>query len=288
MNREYHLHLMYPRENVRKGIKKTGERIIPEDIKSREEYLLYLRHLYAYDFVKNIVTKDSLVLEVGCGEGYGSYLLSQYVKKIVGLDIDAETINHASNKYLSQSCTFEIYDGVNIPYKENTFDAVISFQVVEHIHDDMNYISEIHRILKQRSTFIITTPNRAYRLKPGQRPWNRFHVREYSAISLKDLLSSTFLGITIWGILGNDEIQKIERERVKQILRINSFDPFNLRRLIPEQLKPKIIDLLKKIVAQNRKIENEKDFLQKYTSKDFYTTKNDVENSLDLLGVCTK
>ena len=271
-----------------KDITKTGERIIPEDIETCAEYLLYLRHLFVYEFARSIVPKDSLVLDVGCGEGYGSHLLSQHVKKIVGLDIDVETINHASNKYCSQNCTFKIYDGINIPYKDNIFDAVISFQVVEHIHDDMNYISEIHRVLKQKSTFIITTPNRVYRLNPGQRPWNRFHVREYSASSLKDLLSSTFSDVSVWGIRGNDEIQKNEMERVKHILRINSFDPFNLRRLIPEQLKPKVIGLLKKIVARNRKNKNDKAFFQKYTLKDFHITRNDVENSLDLLGVCIK
>jgi len=271
-----------------KGIRKTGERIIPEDIESRVEYLLYLRHLYAYEFARNMMAKNSLVLEVGCGEGYGSHLLSRHVKKVVGLDINAKTINHASNKYCSQNCIFKTYDGVNIPYKNNIFDAVISFQVIEHIQDDTNYVSEIHRVLKQKSIFILTTPNRTYRLNPGQRPWNRFHVREYSANSLKDLLGNMFSDVKIWGICGNDEIQKIEIERVKQILRINSLDPFNLRRLIPESLKPKAISLLKKMARRNQESENNRTFLDKYKIKDFSITKNHLENSLDLLGICTK
>ncbi len=269
-------------------ITKTGERIIPEDIETCAEYLLYLRHLFAYEFARNILPKNSLVLEVGCGEGYGSNLLSQYVEKVVGLDIDDKTIKHASNKYSSENCIFKTYNGIKIPYKDNTFDAVVSFQVIEHIQDDENYVSEILRVLKQASPFILTTPNREYRLDPGQRPWNRFHVREYSASSLEDLLSSTFSDVTIWGIRGNDGIQRIERERVEQILRINSLDPLYLRNLIPEQFKPKIIALLKKIVVRNRNNQNKKGFLQQYTLKDFYITKNDVENSMDLLAVCTK
>ncbi|HPQ42879.1 MAG TPA: class I SAM-dependent methyltransferase [Syntrophales bacterium] len=279
---------MRPKENVGKGIKKTGERIIPENIETCVDYLLYLRHLFAYEFAKSMVPKDSLVLEVGCGEGYGSHLLSQHVKKIIGLDIDIKTINHALSKYASENCIFRTYNGINIPYDTNTFDAVISFQVIEHIQNDKKYISEIHRVLKQSSLFILTTPNREYRLKRGQRPWNRFHVREYSASLLKDILIGTFPDVTIWGIRGNDEIQKIERERVEQIKRINSLDPLYVRNLIPEQFKPQVIDFLKKIVARNRNNENKNNFLQQYTLKDFHITQNDVEDNIDLLGVCTK
>ncbi|MEA1936442.1 MAG: hypothetical protein U9M96_06470 [Thermodesulfobacteriota bacterium] len=142
--------------------------------------------------------------------------------------------------------------------------------------------------MKQKSIFILTTPNRTYRLNPGQRPWNRFHVREYSANSLKDFLGNIFSDVKIWGICGNDEIQKIEIERVEQILRINSLDPFSLRRLIPESLKPKAISLLKKMTRRNQESENNRTFLDKYKIKDFSITKNHLENSLDLLGICTK
>jgi len=273
---------------MEKDIRKTGERIIPENIESCVEYLLYLRHLCSYEFTRNMVAKDSLVLEVGCGEGYGSHFLSQYVEKVVGLDIADKTINHALNKYSSQNCIFKTYNGIKIPYKDNTFDAVISFQVIEHIQDDKNYISEIRRVLKQASPFILTTPNREYRLNSGQRPWNRFHVREYSINSLKEILSNMFSGVTIWGIRGNNEIQKIERERVKQILRINSLDPFRLRRLIPESLKPKIIDLLKRMIRVNNESENNKKYFEKYKIKDFSIIKDNLEQSLDLLGICIK
>ena len=269
-------------------ITKTGERIIPEDIETCAEYLLYLRHLFAYEFARNILPKNSLVLEVGCGEGYGSNLLSQYVEKVVGLDIDDKTIKHASNKYSSENCIFKTYNGIKIPYKDNTFDAVVSFQVIEHIQDDENYVSEILRVLKQASPFILTTPNREYRLEPGQRPWNRFHVREYSSHSLKELLDKMFYDVTIWGISGTEEIQRIERERVEQIIRISSLDPLRLRRFIPESLKPKIVDILKKMIQSNNKSGNNNRFVEKYKIKDFAVIKDDLRQSVDLLGTCIK
>jgi len=269
-------------------ITKTGERIIPENIETSAEYLLYLRHLFAYEFARSIIPKDSLVLEVGCGEGYGTNFLSQCVEKVVGLDIDDKTINHASNKYCSQNCIFKTYNGSKIPFKDNTFDTIISFQVIEHIQDDKKYISEMRRVLKPSSPCILTTPNREYRLAPGQRPWNRFHVREYSTHSLKELLDTMFYDVTIWGIRGTEEIQKIERGRVEQIVRISALDPFKLRRFIPESLTPKIIALLKKMIQSNRKSENNKKFFEQYKTTDFEIIKDNLGQSLELLGICIK
>ena len=76
-------------------ISKTTERIIPEKFGSKEEYLLYLRHLFAYGFAIDNISKSSFVLEVGCGEGYGTSLFSKHVVKIVGLDVDKTTIENA-------------------------------------------------------------------------------------------------------------------------------------------------------------------------------------------------
>ena len=269
-------------------ISKTGGRVIPEHFESKEEYLVYLRHLFAYEFAKDTLLKNSCVLEVGCGEGYGTNLLSQHVRKIIGLDVDKNTIAQASRKYCSESCVFEVYDGVRIPYNDNTFDAVVSFQVIEHLQDDINYVSEVYRVLKEHGSFVLTTPNRTYRLKPGQQPWNRFHVREYDPHEFENILHSKFSDVTVWGIRGNEEVQKIEIERVKQGLSIISFDFLNFRKLIPELLKPIVIKVLRKTTRRNQKSKNDGDFLNRYSSKDFYVIRDNVRNSLDLLGICRK
>ncbi len=265
-----------------------GERIIPEKFESKEEYLIYLRHLFAYEFAKDKFSDNSYVLEVGCGEGYGTSLLSQNGVNIIGLDVDKNTIEHGSNKYGSENCIFRVYDGVNIPYENDTFDTVISFQVIEHIQDDINYVSEIYRVLKRNGFFILTTPNRTYRLKSGQKPWNRFHIREYYPDELENILKNKFLDVKVWGIRGNEEVQKIEIERVKQGISIISFNPLNLRKLIPEPLKPVIIKILRRITHRNHRSKNDRDFLNKYGLKDYYAIKSNVRESLDLLGICKK
>lgn len=265
------------------SISKTNERIILQGFRTKEEYILYLLHLFAYDFAKKQISNESLVLEVGCGEGYGASLLSQNVAKIFSLDIDKNTLAHASKKYGSENCLFRLYDGQNIPYNDNTFDAVISFQVIEHIKDDIKFLSEIRRVLKNNGLFIITTPNRTYRLKPGQKPLNEFHVREYYPLELQNLLKNIFPNTMMWGIRGNEQIQKIELERGKYFTWA-TLGPLNLRALIPKKLRRLISKLVRKIKAAKEDV----DFTSKYSLKDCYIIRERLEHSLHILGICRK
>jgi len=261
---------------------------VPEKFESKEEYLIYLCHLFAYEFAEEKVPPNCRVLEVGSGEGYGTNKLSKSnkVKEIIGLDVDFNSIKKASNKYKSSRLSFRHYNGKTFPFKENCFDVVISFQVIEHIQDDINYLHEVYRVLKKNGIFILTTPNRTYRLKPGQKPWNRFHVREYDSKTLKKVLACRFENAEILGVRGNDEVQKIEIERVRKNLQLISLDPLNLRKLVPESMKPFIIKILRGLVT--KKDSKSENFLSRYNTKQYYVIKDNLDNSIDLLGVCKK
>jgi SAM-dependent methyltransferase len=252
------------------NMKHSGERISPLNFKSKVDHLLYLRHLFAYEYaIKTFLDKDE-ILEIGCGEGYGTSLISKGVKEIVSLDVDLKTLKHARDKYGSD-CNFALYDGTNLPIKSDKFDGVVSFQVIEHVRNDSKYVSEIKRILKNDGIFLCTTPNRAYRLKPGQKPWNPFHLREYYAKDLENALKNAFSEVEVVGIRGTDEVQEIEIKRVKQ--------RGNLQ---------KILNGIKLIVTNNLSIMPiSGDFSRKYTASDFYITDNPNEG-LDLLGICRK
>ena len=269
-------------------IPKTGERVLPDQIETLEEYLLYLRHLFAYEFASYQLLEDFHVLEIGCGDGYGTRLLSQNVMKVIGLDIDQDIIDHALKKNGSKKCLFEAYDGEKIPYDDNTFDAVITFQVIEHVFGDIHFVSEIHRVLKKGSKLILSTPNGENRLLNGKSPWNRFHVREYSTRSLNDLLSKFFIKTSMFGICANYEVEKIEKERIKQIAMISSFDPFNVRKIVPERFKSMLIRFLKKITRRYTEYRDASDLHRKYSVNDYYVDMNDIGNSLDILAVCIK
>lgn len=263
----------------------TGERIRPDNFQSTEDYILWLRHLFAYTFVEKKILNDHIVLEVGCGEGYGTSIISKNSFKTIGLDVDKKTILHATKRYKTTKCIFKHYDGVNIPYCDNTFDVIISFQVIEHIEADINFISEIYRVLKKNGLFFVTTPNKTYRLKPNQKPWNRYHKREYDSGQLKKVLLNDFSDIKVYGIKGCTEIQKIENDRIKKILYITYLDVLHLRSYIPEFLKYIVLKFLNCVIFNNS-VDNYSEI--NFTLNNYCIIKNNIEESLDLIGICRK
>lgn len=269
-------------------IKTMGERIVPENFHSEEEYILFLKHLYAYEHAKSIILPNSLVLEIGCGEGYGTYYLRDHVPGITGLDISEETVEHANSKYKDHKCQFSVFNGEIIPFEDNHFDAIVSFQVIEHVIDVEKYLKEIYRVIKKDGVFMLTTPNRVYRLRPGQKPWNRFHLREYSCDGLEEVLRANFSNVKMSGIRGKDEIQNIEINRVQQ-----SNLKYIFRKI--ENLVPKIIrKILKKAVSPLKRDSKHpeqvdmKMIFDKYSMQDYYVIDRDIDTGLDLLGVCRK
>ncbi|MBI4832110.1 MAG: methyltransferase domain-containing protein [Candidatus Lindowbacteria bacterium] len=263
----------------------TGERTRPEGFTSVEEYLIYLRSLFAYESVKDRIAGSGLVLEIGCGEGFGAGLLSKHVRKIIGLDVDENTVLHASKKYRSASCSFVTYGGRRLPFRDNTFDVVISFQVVEHVPDDTGFISEAHRVLKTKGSFHITTPNRTHRLRNGTKPWNKFHLREYYPNEFERILRNRFESVNVWGIRGSEEIEKIEKQRIKDTLRLRALDPLGLREFIPEPLRVAIRAAMRRAAGKDLPVDER---LSAFRASDYHIVKDNLSDSLDLLGICTK
>ncbi len=264
-------------------MKETGERILPFHIKSKEEFLSYLRHVFAYEYAEEKIPHNSKILEVGFGDGYGTEMLnnSSKIKKIIGIDIDSETVAHAKSHH--KKCDFREYDGVKIPFKDNTFDAVVSFQVIEHVKDVQNYLKEIKRVLKKGGRVFITTPNRNYRLGKNEKPWNPFHLREYDKNSLEKDILKVFSKVHIKGIHGTKEIDSVEKKRVENIRKtvdLSKKDKLGLRKLLPEFVKRMIVQVIRGKKATS--------FDKSSFSTDDFLVENDSEKGLDLLVIAIK
>ena len=97
------------------------------------EFLLHLRHLAGYNLareeIKRKVGMDCTILEIGCGVGYGANFISSNFK-VVGLDISKDALREA-RKY--EHIHWILGDGTSLPFKDESFDAVISLQMIEHI-----------------------------------------------------------------------------------------------------------------------------------------------------------
>jgi ubiquinone/menaquinone biosynthesis C-methylase UbiE len=245
-------------------LKKTVERIVPKNFETREEYLLYLRHFFAYEKVLQFLEDDFRVLEIGFGEGYGTNLLADHLNRITALDVNKKAVDYANGKYGDDNCKFQHYNGNRLPYSDQHFDAVISFQVIEHIGDDHQFVKEIQRVLKKNGIAVITTPNRKTRLKPGEEPWNEFHVREYSANQLQKLLSGYFDDVTIMGVRAEPDVERIESNRVSRSL--------SLYKLLP--------NFLKRYTTE--------DYIEEYDTDSFYLKEDKVNKSMDLFAIARR
>lgn len=217
------------------------------------------------------------MLDVGCGEGYGSYLLSNFAE-LIAVDHDIN-LKKVWNKYTkSKKIEFILGEATMLPFRDRSFDYVIAFQVIEHIADDKGFVKEVFRILKDGGKFFITTPNRSLRLKPGQKPWFPYHVREYDYSQLNDILQHYFSEVKIFGIKGDEEVQKIELRRIKRIQKLLSIDFLGFRKIIPHKILRKFLRLGKR---------KDKNQFYKYCISN-YSISEDLDNALDLFGICKK
>ena len=156
----------------------TGERTIPDlDI----ENYWFRRHEVVYQrLAKHCVGRD--VLEAGCGEGYGADLLAGVARRVVALDYDAAAVAHVASRYPR----VEVMQAnlAELPLPDASVDVVVNFQVIEHLWDQAQFVSECARVLRPSGVLMVSTPNRIT-FSPGRdTPINPFHTRELNADEL--------------------------------------------------------------------------------------------------------
>lgn len=266
----------------------TGERLVPNAWRNRDEYLAYLRQRFAYGAAASELAGAPRVLDFGCGSGLCTRVLGDVVDEIVGVDVAAEAVAYASAHYGSDTCSFRVYDGVRLPIDDASFDAAVSFHAIEHIRADTDAVAEIARVLRPGGTVLISTPNRANRVEPGRRPWNKFHVREYDAADLAAMLSTQFTDVRVRGVTAREEVHAIEMARVAQSRRMRRWDVLNLRGLIPDRCRPYVTRLVRRVLPRPDPSAGPADWVDRYGLEDFYLTETDLDDALDLLATARK
>lgn len=224
-------------------LKPTTVRFVPGEATSPDELGIAVLHLYAYETAAGLVRPRTRVLDIGFGEGYGSEILSRAGAEYRGLEVDPEIVDHARARY---GPVFETYDGTSIRAVDDAFDLVVAFQMIAYLDDPVPLLREIRRVLDPNGTALITTPNRVYRLFEGQRPWNRYHAREYSAPEFAQLLETTFSDVTVYGILAAEPIDSVVRARAARARKLARLDPFGLRYWLPESLNARLRRMLRR------------------------------------------
>ena len=151
---------------------RSGERTIADSLEKLTAVQLF-RYTVAYPYMKYSDT----VADLGCGAGYGSFLLTKKSEKVVGIDDSQETIKYAQQNWPSDKIE---YSCMNILDVTDKFDVVIIHEVIEHVKD----VEELFKVLGQitKRYLIFTVPS------PKQKQTNKFHWKHYHPDEIKALL----------------------------------------------------------------------------------------------------
>ena len=187
----------------------TGERVVPEFMKADNGMLL--EHMERYNFAKDYVF--GRLLDLACGVGYGADILLDelYDKKIesyLGIDLSKEAIAYAREMYGFQKTQFEQGDALDRSLEDRygEFDTILSFETIEHIEEDEEYVQNLTRLLHNKGTLIISTPFGKGRDVPCASP---YHIRQYLEEEFVDLLENWGFEVELFYQRG----QKIEKAK---------------------------------------------------------------------------
>jgi SAM-dependent methyltransferase len=184
----------------------TGERTLPG---VPEENYWFRRHEVAYRMAAERL-EGLDVLDAGCGEGYGTALLAETAARAVGVELVPDVHAHAAAAY--PAAEFVLADLCDLPLPDAAFDAVVSFQVIEHLPNIGGYLAEIRRVLRPGGVFWCATPNRLTFTPGSDTPVNPFHVIEFAPDELAALLGRGFDVEEVLGVRHGPAISALEEE----------------------------------------------------------------------------
>ncbi len=238
---------------------------------------VHQRLLQAYHLAKPYV-KGSL-LELGCGEGRGVELLAPLADSYVGIDKIKGVIDTLSERYPENNFVNGVFPP--FPFENESFDTIVTFQVIEHVKKDGDFIKEIYRVLKKEGQALITTPNTKMTL--SRNPW---HEREYTTDQLEKLCSQYFSNVEMKGIAGNEKVMEYYHQNKAFVNRIMRFDFLNLQHRLPAPLLRIPYDVMNRL-NRNRLKTSDNELVKSIRYEDYLEREKDDQN-LDLLCVLTK
>ncbi|MGD0711217.1 MAG: methyltransferase domain-containing protein [Bacteroidales bacterium] len=278
-------------------MERTDERhILNPYFNNEAEYYNHLMHIATYRFAQRYV-KDKHVLDYGCGTGYGSLMLSDIAANVTAVDLSKDAIGFAKQNYIADNLNFKTIPELTDPHSSEAsekFDIVTSFQVIEHVPDDKEFVEKLKNLLNPGGYLLLSTPNKSIRLfNYIQRPWNAFHLKEYSYDNINNLLHKYFTKVEVLKIGSKSEFVKHEISRIKKQRLISLpctlfFYP-NFLRVFLLNLQVSIYKMItrsrKDNASLNKNTSIKEDFITKFIVEDIEVDK-DVPFSTDLLAIC--
>jgi ubiquinone/menaquinone biosynthesis C-methylase UbiE len=181
-------------------------------------------HLARFRFAATFAP-GKVVVDCASGDGLSSRMLAEAgAAQVYGYDLSPEAVEYARRVNAHANAQFEVASATELPLEDDAADLFVSLETIEHLDDVGDYLREIMRVLRPNGELICSTPNRLV-YSPGHtiesRPWNRFHVREYSPNQLEHQQRSYFEEVEL---LGQSFRSKRRTAAFNRIGRILPFD----------------------------------------------------------------
>lgn len=238
---------------------------------------IHQRLLKAYYVAKPYI--KGKLLELGCGEGRGVELLAPLAASYTAIDKIHGVIESLTKSY--SKYTFEQGSFPPFPYESDSFDTIVTFQVIEHIKNDQLFLKEIQRVLKPGGQALISTPN--IKMTLSRNPW---HIREYTADQLEALCKQYFDIVEMKGIAGNEKVLEYHERNRKSVNRIMKYDFLDLQYKLPAPLLRVPYDILNRM--NRKKLKGADDELVMSINHSDYQLAEKDDKNLDLFVILTK
>ena len=243
-------------ENEEAGI---VERINPLAVPAGIMSIHIVRYEFAAPFCAGLST-----LDVACGAGYGSSYLAERASFVVGGDADQGAIEFARSNYSAPNLRFDMMNALEMPFRDASFDRVVSFETIEHLSDIERFLREVTRVLARDGLFIVSTP-----LVPvtDLRPRNPHHTIEYSATDFRVLLGRFFTSVELYGQ------SRVQTDAHRWLQRL---DVLGIRHAVPSFLRKRATRALGTVPYEDMGTGSQRIKL------------NDLDGAHDMIAVCTR
>ena len=201
--------------------------------------VIHHRHMIAYREAAKLIS--GRVLEIGSGEGYGIKILSPLASEYLAVDKHQTPVEASFANVRFMQCHVPPLPVI----EDESMDFVITFQVIEHIKNDLFFLQEARRVLRPGGTLIMTTPN--IKMSLTRNPW---HVREYNPEQMKKLVWQVFPGAEIKGVYANEKVLKYHEENRKSVRRFTRWDILNMQYWLPRWILQIPYDLANRLNRQ--------------------------------------
>jgi SAM-dependent methyltransferase len=174
-------------------LENTGERFLPGAMFSAE---VAYDHLTRYRLAERYV-RGRKTVDLGCGAGYGTYSLTKVTRSILGVDLSEEAVAHDAQRYRAPNLRYEVGDVTNLPYEAGSFEAAVSFEVIEHLQRPEELVLEAKRLLKEDGIFVVSTPDKLT-YSVNRNSVNPHHQREMYPLEFQEILERHFKHVRIY------------------------------------------------------------------------------------------